>query len=107
MNYEEYLLTCASEECVEISKEIHKALRFGMDDYNPEDIQKRPNKLLMVLEFIDMIATFDLLQEGGILNMDAILEEYSLGTEYPNLIDKKKQKIKDYWNHSKKSKGNK
>lgn len=105
MDYHEYLLTCASEECIEVSKEVHKGLRFGLEDFNPDDPEEKPNKLLIALEYIDMIAAFELLKEEGIYDIDKVLEEYPLKKE--TLISLKKDKIKLFWGYSQKSKGNK
>ena len=38
MNKQEYLLTCLSEECAEIQQAVSKALRFGLDNYNPNGL---------------------------------------------------------------------
>ena len=37
MTENEHILTTLGEEGVEISKEVSKALRFGLDDIDPRD----------------------------------------------------------------------
>jgi len=44
MNESEYLLVCLLEELSETQKEVCKALRFGLDDCNPNDEKKIPNR---------------------------------------------------------------
>jgi hypothetical protein len=98
MTKEEYLLTVASEECIEISKEIHKSLRFGLEAINPFDTEQKPNKLNIALEFIDLQATIELLKEQNILNIEEVLKYNNY--DIVDLLQKKKEKVEKYWNYS-------
>lgn len=62
MNINEHILTCISEECSEIIKDISKALRFGIDDINPET--KQTNRLAIAKELNDLIAVVELAIEN-------------------------------------------
>ena len=59
MSEREYLLVCVMEECSEIQKEVSKALRFSL--YKQDKIEN---------EFIDLVALFEMLEEGGALSID-------------------------------------
>lgn len=76
MNYLEHLLTCASEECGEVSKEIHKALRFGLDDQltldpnGPRGTEGPTVRDKIVEELNDLMGVIRMLENCGALPMD-------------------------------------
>jgi len=67
MTENEHILTTLGEEGVEISKEVSKALRFGLDDIDPRDPQGPSNKGKIIDEINDLLGVVDLLVERGIL----------------------------------------
>lgn len=78
MNKIEHLTVCASEEAGEIaeiafelgqvalklSKDFHKALRFGYNDIDPA--RNKTKIELLAAEFNDLIGCMELLEESGI-----------------------------------------
>ena len=44
MNEREYILNQLSQECVEVCKEISKALAFGLYDFNPNESPSISNR---------------------------------------------------------------
>lgn len=66
MNQTEYLLACLSEECSEVQKNVGKALRFGLDDMDP-NTKIGTNAELILEEFYHICAVMELLQENGII----------------------------------------
>ncbi|MCK9154586.1 MAG: hypothetical protein M0P12_00580 [Paludibacteraceae bacterium] len=66
MNKTEYLLACLSEECAEVQKNVGKALRFGLDDIDP-NTKLGTNGELILEEFYHICAVVELLQEDGII----------------------------------------
>lgn len=99
MNYTDYLLACASEECIEVSKELHKSLRFGLTDINPDDKEQKPNKLNVALELVDLISVIELLKEEQIFDLENIL--IANNYEMKTLIAEKKLKVKKFYQYSK------
>lgn len=67
MNTTEHLLTCTSEECVEVSKDIHKALRFGLHDVYEKDPLGRTVQQRIVDKLNDLLATIEMLEHYDIL----------------------------------------
>lgn len=67
MTETEHLLTCLAEECNEIGKECHKALRFGLDDKDPTIFNAPSQRVRISLEFDDLLAVMDMLLERKIL----------------------------------------
>lgn len=67
MNDTEHLLTCLSEECLEVSKDIHKALRFGLSDRNVLKPDGPTNLERICDELNDLIAVVRMLEHRGIL----------------------------------------
>lgn len=84
MNRQEHLLTILSEECGEIAKEISKGLRFGLDDHHPTQVGTNAEKIN--LEYNDLVAVFEMLNDEGIL-------EVKLD---PELIKRKKERVEKY-----------
>lgn len=96
MNYNEYLLTKLAEECSELAQIASKMNVFGVDSYDPKDEQKITNEEHMNIEYNDIIAVMEMLKESMLLDV------------YRNeeLISKKKSKMYNMWQISKKIKFN-
>lgn len=73
MNITEHLLACLAEECDEVSKECHKALRFGLDDkvtmnpLGPRGTEGPTNREKILTELNDLLGVVDMLVSRGIL----------------------------------------
>lgn len=67
MNDQEHIMTCLSEECLEVSKDISKALRFGLDDRNVLNPTGPTNRERIVDELNDLMGVIPLAVEAGIL----------------------------------------
>ena len=91
MNRQEHLLVILSEECAELSKEVSKALRFGLNDHAP--LSSETNAQRIVAEFNDLVAVFRMLAENNIFNSDDLLNDKS--------IRDKKEKVERYLTYSK------
>lgn len=62
----EILLAQLAEECNETAKECMKALRFGLDDHNPKDPEKKTNRLKIEEELSDLITVANMLSREGL-----------------------------------------
>ena len=91
MNKQEYLLTCLSEECAEIQQAVSKALRFGLDNYNPNGLLT--NEGAISLELNDLQAIKEMLIKEGVLTEE--------GDEENKLLkQRKKDKVLHFMNIS-------
>jgi len=88
MNTRDHLLLILAEECAEVAQRITKALRFGLDEIQPE--QELTNEQRLGVELCDLLAMMEMLQSLGVL------------TAYPDraLIEEKKLKVAKYMNYS-------
>jgi hypothetical protein len=66
MTRQEHLLSIAAEECNELAKELHKALRFGLDDHYPE--HPMTNRERIEAEFTDLFTLVQMLHREGLIN---------------------------------------
>ncbi len=71
MNYTEHTMVCGAEEAGEIAtaalavaKALHKGLRFGQDDINPE--RSATAVEVLAAELNDLEAVVEMLQEAGV-----------------------------------------
>lgn len=65
MNRTEHLLTCLAEECAEAAKRVSKALRFGLDEVQPD--QPLRNRDRIDEELRDLISVALILHSEGVL----------------------------------------
>ena len=70
MNATEHLLTCLGEEGSEISKDVSKSLRFGLDDRNVLDPTGPTNRERLLSELNDLLGVASLLVDFGIIPPD-------------------------------------
>ncbi len=89
MTAQENLLVILAEECAETAQRADKALRFSMEEIQPE--QTLSNAERIVYEFNDIYSVMELLLEAGMINR--IIDREA--------IDLKKEKIKKYLEYSK------
>lgn len=93
MNKSEYLLTCLAEECAEIAHRVSKALRFTLDECQPDLNPPRSNAERIVDEIHDFRAVVELLYEKGILPKAPLLSEH-------NAISAKRKKLDKFMAYS-------
>jgi hypothetical protein len=65
MSEEDYFLLCLAEEMSELSKELFKALRFGMDDVHPHTLEV--NRARIAAETHDVRALLSICEKAGLL----------------------------------------
>lgn len=91
MNKIDHLLVILSEECSEITKEVSKALRFGLDDKEPG--QDLTNREKIQQEYTDLMGVIALLVNEGVITNSLDVEG----------MNNKIQKIKRFMEYSEKS----
>lgn len=89
MNETEYLLQCLSEECVEVSKRVSKALRFTPDEVQPGQVLTNAQRIAD--ELIDLQGVVELLIDDGVID-----DPY----QHRGGIERKKQKVKRFMEYS-------
>lgn len=67
MTETEHLLVCLMEEASEVAKECAKALRFGLDDVNPNNPGGGTNRDRIVRELADLYAIVQMLRFRSVL----------------------------------------
>jgi hypothetical protein len=88
MNRKEWLLTQAASEANEFAHAVTKAQQFGLNTVEPG--QTKTNEQRLVLEFIDLLATNEILEEEGIITLPST-------TEIAHLIEKKRDKVEKHY----------
>lgn len=81
MTREQLLLVQAGEECNEIGKRCAKAVRFGLDQIQPEQIQTNRERIMD--EYVDLIAVMD--QLG-----------FTLSQVFDEQVQRKQDKVEKY-----------
>jgi len=89
MNRLEHLLTGVTEECSEVSQRVSKALRFGMQEIEPDWTLNNSQRI--VQEYADLIGMMELLEEGGYISLKDLRP----------MIAAKKAKFEHYLKYSK------
>lgn len=92
MNTTEHLLTCLSEECIEVSKDIHKGLRFGLDDRNVLNPTGPTNLERIIDELNDLLGVLVLCSQEGVLPSGYLDEEKQ---------QQKREKVKRFMRYAK------
>lgn len=87
MTQKEYLLTCLSEECAEVTKACSKSIRFGLNSFHPNGGPS--NRKSILDEFYDIVAIIELLKDGN------YLDEYETSLQ-EELKSRKKAKLIRY-----------
>lgn len=97
MNKVEHILTCLAEECGEVAKEVHKSLRFGLDDKlttnpdGPRGSDGPTNREKLAQELNDLMGVVSMLVEEGVLP-----DNWSS----PKLHQNKAVKVKQYMRYA-------
>ena len=88
MNITEHLLVCLSEECVEVAKEVSKALRFGACEIMLG--QPLTNAERIAKEFQEVLAIVEMLEERGVLQRPTDI----------HAIARKKKRVEEYMQYA-------
>ena len=91
MNRTEYLLTQAASECAEVAHRITKAMHFGLGEVQPG--QPESNAERIVSEYIDLLASMEMLIEDAALTMPT-------NATVRDLIAKKKAKVEHFMGYA-------
>ncbi len=90
MNRKEHLLICLSEECAEVAQRVSKALRFGLEEVQPE--QHETNADRIVEELADLWAVTTLLEREGAFKAH--------GDRFLDLAERKKAKLAQFMKYA-------
>ncbi len=93
MTRKEHLLTILSEECAEVIQRVDKALRFGMNEKEPN--QELTNYERISDEYYHIVAVMSMLRDEGYLKQTNVKSALQL-------IEAKKAKVEYYLKYSKK-----
>lgn len=85
MNLKQYILLLINEESDEIAKAASKAIRFGLNEYNPMDSIKLTNTERIEKEFVDLIAILFIANILGINICNSIIDS-ALKSKYREQI---------------------
>jgi NTP pyrophosphatase (non-canonical NTP hydrolase) len=66
MNFNEYLLTCLSEEASEVAHRVSKALRFSLNERHHSN-PTQTNADLIAEELTDLLAVADMARDAGLI----------------------------------------
>jgi len=66
MTHQEHLLLNLMEECAEVQQAVSKALRFGLEDFNP-NTARRNNAEDIAHELIDILTIRDMLLHNNVI----------------------------------------
>lgn len=92
MNKTEYLLVCLMEEAAEVQQIAAKCLRFGLDNYHPNDSERKTNFNELRRELDDLDAIRVMLQ--------TVIKRQLRGDYYWPTIQEKENKVFHYMNVS-------
>ena len=91
MTEKEMLLIILAEECAETAHRISKALRFTLEEVEPNQKETSlTNGERILYEYNDILAIMEILQERGVFPKKT----------YPLLIEDKKSKVEKYLEYS-------
>lgn len=97
MNTTEHTMVCGAEEAGEVAtaalavaKALHKGLRFGQNDINPE--REATSVEVLAAELNDLTAVVEMLQEAGVPLP---------GLHSRDAIEAKKRKVRDWMQYAK------
>ncbi len=93
MNKTEYLLVCLMEECAEVAQRASKAIRFTLEECQPDLEPQRSNAQRIVDEIHDLEAVIELLYEKNILPKAPALSRH-------DAISAKRRKINKFMDYS-------
>lgn len=96
MNAKQYLLVCLAEECAEVSQEVGKALRFGIEHDWPGDKNQGTNAQRIEKELTDLFAVFEMLVAEGVFPpVHCGLRGFSASA-----IEAKKEKVRQFMHYA-------
>ncbi len=75
MNRAEHMMTTAAEEAMEVGHRITKAMRFGVDEFQPG--QEMTNAERVLDEFHDLFAMLTLMSTEGVMPLDHLIPDRS------------------------------
>lgn len=96
MKLEEMLLILLMEECNKISQRCSKALRFGLQEVQPEQPVLLTNMIRILDELADQRAVLEILVEERVFDSEVVSSIMCKQS-----VDNKKEKVRKYLEYSK------
>lgn len=95
MNREQMLLLLLIEECQEVAQRASKAIRFTLDEVQPDQpgSEQMDNRARLLKEWNDLLAVMEMIQDEGHFGHDD-------GLRIAEWIKEKKEKIEKYLKYS-------